>query len=158
MPYIMADFRRDYVKEHLQELSPEERLEGLSLEERLKGLSVGEIEECLRRRLAESPPAPAEAGRSRPDSHPYQRSADATALLDQILEAYAREGIVVPSTPHATFRQEYVKEHLSQLTPEERAQGVPAEERLKGLSEGEIEEYLTRVQKGYSHLFLSQEE
>jgi hypothetical protein len=40
MPYTMADFLRDYVKEHLKDLTPEERLEGLSPEERLKGLSV----------------------------------------------------------------------------------------------------------------------
>jgi hypothetical protein len=38
MPYTMQDYRRDYVKEHLDELSPEERLKGLPAEERLKGL------------------------------------------------------------------------------------------------------------------------
>ena len=38
MPYTMADFRRDYVKEHLKDLTPEERLEGLPPEERVKGL------------------------------------------------------------------------------------------------------------------------
>jgi hypothetical protein len=30
MPYTMEDFRRDYVKEHLKKLTPEERLAGLS--------------------------------------------------------------------------------------------------------------------------------
>lgn len=48
MPYTMADFRRDYVKEHLSDLTVEERLAGLSaqelaarlpVEERLAGLS-----------------------------------------------------------------------------------------------------------------------
>jgi len=30
MPYTMEDFRRDYAKEHLKDLTPDERLEGLS--------------------------------------------------------------------------------------------------------------------------------
>ena len=67
MPYTMEDFRRDYVKEHLKDLtpeeirealspeellrglSPEERLRGLSPEERLKGLSPEEIAALLKR-------------------------------------------------------------------------------------------------------------
>ena len=67
MAYTMADFRRDYVKEHLKDLtpeeirealspeellrglSPEERLRGLSPEERLKGLSPEEIAALLKR-------------------------------------------------------------------------------------------------------------
>jgi hypothetical protein len=49
MSYTMADFRRDYVKEHLKDLTPEERLEGLPPEERLKGLSAEEIERYLKR-------------------------------------------------------------------------------------------------------------
>jgi hypothetical protein len=73
MPYTMQDFRRDYVKEHLKDLtpderleglspderleglSPDERLEGLSPDERLKGLSPEEIEKYLKRR--HNPPA-----------------------------------------------------------------------------------------------------
>ncbi len=68
MPYTMEDFRRDYVKEHLKDLSPEERLEGLTPEEllarvppeqRLEGLSSDELlaalspeaREALRKRL-----------------------------------------------------------------------------------------------------------
>ena len=47
LPYTMEDFRRDYLKEHLEELSPEERLEGLSPEKRLEGLSVEGIERFL---------------------------------------------------------------------------------------------------------------
>jgi hypothetical protein len=54
MPYTMADFRRDYVKEHFKDLAPEEiqsvlrglpakqrreALEGLQVEDRLAGLS-----------------------------------------------------------------------------------------------------------------------
>jgi hypothetical protein len=42
VPYTMADFRRDYVKEHLKDLTPEERLEGLPPEERIKGLPTEE--------------------------------------------------------------------------------------------------------------------
>ncbi len=40
MPYTMEDFRRDYVKEHLKDLTLEERLEGLSPEELIKQLSA----------------------------------------------------------------------------------------------------------------------
>jgi hypothetical protein len=42
MPYTMQDFRRDYVKEHLKDLTLKERLEGLSAEELLEGLSPDE--------------------------------------------------------------------------------------------------------------------
>jgi hypothetical protein len=66
MPYTWEDFRRDYTKEHLHELTLEERLEGLSPEElarrlkpserlaglepseRLEGLSLEDIEKYLR--------------------------------------------------------------------------------------------------------------
>jgi hypothetical protein len=47
MPYTLDDFRKDYLKEHLKELTPQERLKGLSLEERLKGLSLEERLEGL---------------------------------------------------------------------------------------------------------------
>ena len=43
MPYTMADYRRDIVREGLKELTSEERLEGLPPEERLKGLPPEEI-------------------------------------------------------------------------------------------------------------------
>jgi hypothetical protein len=46
MPYTLEDFRRDYLRGHLKDLSPEERVEGLSLEQRLAGLSE---EDLLRR-------------------------------------------------------------------------------------------------------------
>jgi hypothetical protein len=38
MPYTMADFRRDYVKEHLKDLTPDEWLESLPTQEILKAL------------------------------------------------------------------------------------------------------------------------
>jgi len=58
MAYTWEDFRRDYTKENLHELSVEERLEGLSPDEvlrrfspdkRLEGLSLEDIEAYLRR-------------------------------------------------------------------------------------------------------------
>ena len=57
MPYTMQDFRRDFVKEHLKDLTFEERLQGLTfeqllhgltLEERLQGVPLKEIEKYLR--------------------------------------------------------------------------------------------------------------
>ena len=44
MPYSMDEFRKDFTKAHLKELTLEERLEGLTPEERLKGLTPEEIE------------------------------------------------------------------------------------------------------------------
>ena len=64
MPYTMADFRREYVKEHLKDLTPEEILEGMPAEkllgalppeERLKGISAEEIERYLKRLRANNP-------------------------------------------------------------------------------------------------------
>jgi hypothetical protein len=50
MSYTLEDFKRDYIKEHLPELPPEERqqvLESLPLEERLAGLSAEQIRQYL---------------------------------------------------------------------------------------------------------------
>jgi hypothetical protein len=58
MPYTMEDFRRDYVKEHLSQWTPEERLAGLSVEEILERLPPEEIENYLKRRKNSSAPAP----------------------------------------------------------------------------------------------------
>jgi hypothetical protein len=64
--YTMADFRSDYVKEHLKDLTPEEWLEGLPVErilkalppeERLKGLSAADIERYLLRLRAKTSPS-----------------------------------------------------------------------------------------------------
>jgi hypothetical protein len=46
MPYTWEDFRRDYTREHVDLLTPEERLRGLSAEEVLRRFSA---EEVLRR-------------------------------------------------------------------------------------------------------------
>jgi hypothetical protein len=47
MSYTMEDFRRDYVKAHLKDLTPQERLEGLSAEEVLRSLPLEDWLECL---------------------------------------------------------------------------------------------------------------
>jgi hypothetical protein len=60
VPYTMQDFRRDYVKEHLKDLTPEERLAGLSPEERLAGLSPEDIAALLKRFKLDEPPPKAE--------------------------------------------------------------------------------------------------
>jgi hypothetical protein len=42
MPYTMQDFQRDYVREHLDLLSPDELLKRFTPDERLKGISLDE--------------------------------------------------------------------------------------------------------------------
>jgi hypothetical protein len=70
VPYTMEDFKRDYVKEHfpqltpeeqaevLQTLPPEKRLAGLSAEQRLAGLSEEQIRHYLERLSAARSAAP----------------------------------------------------------------------------------------------------
>jgi hypothetical protein len=55
MPYTMDDFRKDFTKAHLKDLTPEERLEGLTPEERLEGLTPEQIERFLDTLRAEPP-------------------------------------------------------------------------------------------------------
>ena len=55
MPYTMQEFRRDYVKEHLKELTPEERMAGLSPAQRMAGLTPRQIRQYLDRLTAERP-------------------------------------------------------------------------------------------------------
>jgi hypothetical protein len=62
MPYTMEDFRRDYVREHLKDLTLEERLAGLSPEERLAGLSPEAIQALLKRLKQEPPAQPGQRG------------------------------------------------------------------------------------------------
>ncbi len=58
--YTMQDFQKDYVKNHLgvlspddrlRGLSPNDRLKGLSLSDRLKGISFEDIQQYLKRRF-----------------------------------------------------------------------------------------------------------
>ncbi len=61
MPYTMAGFRRQFVKEHFSELTPEDRkdvIKSLPPEERLQGLIEAQIREYLNRLPAERPAAP----------------------------------------------------------------------------------------------------
>jgi hypothetical protein len=57
MAYTMEDFRRDFTKEYLKDLTPEERLAGLSPEEVLRALSPEEIERVLQKMKAERSPS-----------------------------------------------------------------------------------------------------
>jgi hypothetical protein len=122
MSYTMADFRRDYVKEHLKFLTPEERLEGLSAgeilqavppEERLKGLPPEE-------RLKGLPP-------------------------EERLKGLPPEERLKGLPPEERLKGLPPEERLKGLPPEERLKGLPPEERLKGLPPEEIEEYLKRL-------------
>jgi hypothetical protein len=91
-------------------------------------------------------------------AHDSPRTPDGKALLDQLLEQYRAEGLVVPYTM-GDFRRQYVKEHLKDLTPEdwrETVRGLPAETRrellrllsayqlLDDMSQEEIENYVRR--------------
>ena len=48
MPYTMEDFKRDYIKENLDALPPDERLRGLSADEVLRSFSADEIKSYLK--------------------------------------------------------------------------------------------------------------
>jgi hypothetical protein len=47
MPYTLEDFRRDFTREHVDLLTPDERLEGLSLDEVLRRFSPDQLLERL---------------------------------------------------------------------------------------------------------------
>jgi hypothetical protein len=49
--YTMKDFQKDYVKNHLGVLSPDDRVKGLSLSERLTGISFEEIQQYLKKQF-----------------------------------------------------------------------------------------------------------
>ncbi|ETX04094.1 MAG: hypothetical protein ETSY2_30810 [Candidatus Entotheonella gemina] len=53
MPYTLEDFRRDYTRDHVDLLTPDERLQGLSLEEVLQRFSPEELQAYLAQRLRE---------------------------------------------------------------------------------------------------------
>jgi hypothetical protein len=61
MAFTMEDFRREYIKKHLPQLTPAEQqdvLQSLPPEERLAGLSVEQIRKYLEERTASRPTAP----------------------------------------------------------------------------------------------------
>src|SRR5258707_7858036 len=53
-------------------------------------------------------------------------------LLDQLLQRYREEGVTMAMTMEE-FRRYYLRDHLQELTPEERLKGLPPEELLKRL-------------------------
>jgi hypothetical protein len=69
-------------------------------------------------------------------SHCQQRSDRTSTLVDQLFLGYVREGLHMPYTLE-DFRRDYLKEHLKELT---------TEERLAGLSAEEIKRYLKRLE------------
>src|SRR5262249_5467849 len=100
-----------------------------------------------------------------------QRSAETSLLLGQLFERFRAEGFTVTFTMEDFIRQ-YVKEHFSRLTPnerrealeslppqervevlralpaEERLAGLPPEQRLAGLSAEQIRAYLDQLTAG----------
>jgi hypothetical protein len=68
MPYTWADFNRDFIKEHLPELTPEQQqdvLESLPPENRLAGLSADQIRQYLEKLNAGQPAKPRKPRRKR---------------------------------------------------------------------------------------------
>jgi hypothetical protein len=68
MSYTMADFKRDYFKEHFPQLTPEERqevLRSLPPEELLAALTADEIRQYLDRLTAARPAEPRRSRRKR---------------------------------------------------------------------------------------------
>ena len=103
-----------------------------------------------------------------------RRSKNTSAMLEQLLEKFRKEGFTMSFTME-DFQRQYVKDHFSRLTPEERRevlqslppeeyrealeslppeeqqevlQSLPPEKRLAGLSEAQIREYLDRLAAG----------
>jgi hypothetical protein len=159
----MADFTRDYIKEHLPELSPKEQedaLGALPVEVRLADLTVKQIREYLGRMTAsESAGRARRAGESneRP-SRPERtgllpnerRSAWTSLLLDELFERYRGEGLPVAHTMECS-KCDHIKNNirsLSQRELEDVLSGLPSEVLLAGLPEQEIREYLDRVASG----------
>ncbi|MCI0681012.1 MAG: hypothetical protein L0Y71_02820 [Gemmataceae bacterium] len=64
-------------------------------------------------------------------------TADVSTLVNKLFAAYRREGLTMPYTMD-DFRKEVAREVLHKLTPEER---------LRGLSAQEIENYLRRLRR-----------
>jgi hypothetical protein len=81
----------------------------------------------------------------------YRRRSERTSgVLGQLFERLRREGLVMAYTME-DFTRDFIKEHLPELTPEEREdvlRSLPPEERLAGLSAEEIRQYLDRLTAG----------
>ena len=62
---------------------------------------------------------------------------DVSTIMNELLNRYKAQGVVMPYTVE-DFRRDYAREHLHQLTPEERTEGLSPEERTEGLSPEEL--------------------
>ncbi|MBF0349981.1 MAG: hypothetical protein HQM11_03065 [SAR324 cluster bacterium] len=63
--------------------------------------------------------------------HYQMHSSNISTIINRLFETYNLEGIM-PYTIE-DFQKEYVLDHLSLLSPEDRLRGLPPEDRLKGL-------------------------
>jgi hypothetical protein len=81
-------------------------------------------------------------------SSAYRRHSEQTSrLLGQLFERFQEEGFAVSYTME-DFNREYNRKLFLKMTPEEQAevlQALPPEQRLEGLSEEQIREYLARL-------------
>jgi hypothetical protein len=88
-----------------------------------------------------------------------KRSPLTSGVLGQLLERFQREGFAMSYTMH-DFLRDYIKEHFPQLTPQEQQEvfralppekqqevfrALPPEQRLAGLSEEQIRQYLEQL-------------
>jgi hypothetical protein len=78
----------------------------------------------------------------------YQRRSERTSrVLEKLFEGLEAEGFPMPFTME-DFNRQYIKEHFLRLTPEEKEEvlrKLPPDERLAGLSEEQIRQYLNRL-------------
>jgi hypothetical protein len=85
--------------------------------------------------------------------HAYRQHSEKTsALLDQLFKRFSGEGLAMPYTMK-DFELDYMKEHLPELTPQQRAevlQALPPEERLAGLTPEQVRQYLDKLTAGPS--------
>jgi hypothetical protein len=83
----------------------------------------------------------------------YRRHSEQTSrLLLQLFKELQAEGLAMPFTME-DFNRQFVVDHFPELTPEQRKKAlkaIPPEERLAGLTEEQIQEYLDRRSAGQS--------
>jgi hypothetical protein len=152
MTYTMADFKRDYIKEELPQLTAEERkevLQGLSVQDRREFLASLPLKE--RRDLLASLP---EADRRELlKSLPIREllaGIPVVELLERVPVEERLAGVPVEERLAGVPVEERlagvpVEERLAGVPVEERLAGVPVEERLAGLPVDQIQQYLDRM-------------
>ena len=80
-----------------------------------------------------------------------QRSENTSLLLGQLFERFQGEGLTMTYTME-DFKRDYFKEHFAKLPPEELQEvlhTLPLEQRLAGLSEEQIRQYLDQLTTGH---------